>query len=322
MSLGANASLAAGARLLAQRKAVIVWVYAAFLGFTGAAWMAANAVIAPITGFSLYSQRLAGGFDLIAFFELLGRQDVSVGPLVARSMLSLIGLAIVLWFCAAGIMAEFLSPAKLGPERFFQTCGAYWWRFVRLILLTWVILLPTMGILSAIRGGLVDAADKSFHVRLPFVVFVSFSVVMQVILMILRGWFDTAEFDLLHYNRPKSRRALGEARRLTRGCRLNLLWIYLVPAVLMWVVALFFFWLWVKSPAGTVGLGFLLSQAMILALITGRMWQRASQGCWFLAHAPVLVELPAVETVAAVEAPPVPAPEPLPEPTEPEINLP
>jgi hypothetical protein len=320
MTRGANGCLAQGARLLARRKAVIAWVFLAYAGLGIGAMSSASAVFGPIANTSLHSQRLAGGFDLVSMFELLGRPEVNLQPLVVRSIFAIIGLGLVLWFCTAGIAAEFLSPASLGPERFFQTCGAFWWRFVRLILLTWVVLLPTMGILGAIRAGLVNAADKSWHTRLPFIVFVTVSVIMQLIGLILRGWFDTAEFDMIHNHRPTARRALGEARRLTRGHRLQILWIYLLPAVLMWVVTFVWLSMWMAAPAKAVGVAFLLAQAIILTWIVGRMWERAAQATWYLDHAPVQVELPAVEP-ATIE--PLPSePEPPSDLPAPEVDLP
>jgi hypothetical protein len=322
MTRGANACLAKGARLLARRKAVIAWVYLGFLGFGIATWSGAMTALGPDANASLYSQRLAGGFDVAALAELLSRQDIKIAPLAVRSIASMIGLGIVLWFCAAGIMGEFLSPQKLGAERFFQTCGAFWSRFVRLVLLSWLILFPVLGILGAIRTALVDAADKSWHVRLPFAVFLTASVIMQLILLALRGWFDTAELDMVHNNRPTARRALGEARRLTRGHRLQILWIYLVPAILMWVVVLLWATLWFKAPAAAVGLAFVLAQLIILTMVAGRMWERAAQSCWFLEHAPVVVEVPTVDS-GGVEPLPAPAPPETPgELPQPEVDLP
>lgn len=313
MTRGANGYLAQGARLLARRKAVIGWVYLAYFGFGAAAFAGAATALGPILNSSLYSQRLAGGFDLVAMFELLGRPDVNVTPLAVRSAVAAIGVGLVLWFSTPGILAEFLSPEKLGPERFFQTCGAFWWRFVRLILLTWVILLPTMGILGGIRTGLVNLADKSWHVRLPFIVFVTVSVITQLIGLVLRGWFDTAELEMIHNHRPTARRALGEARRLTSGHRWQILWIYVAPVAAMWALTLVWLGLWMAVPARAVGLAFLLGQAIILTWTVGRMWERAAQATWYLEHAPVAVELPVIET---------PAREPAPPPLEPPADLP
>ena len=320
MTRGANACLAEGARVLARRKAVVVWVYLAFLAFGIGAWSGAMTALGPVANASLYSQRLAGGFDVAALSELLSRRDIQIAPLAVRSIASMIGLGLVLWFCAAGIMSEFLSPGKLGSERFFQACGAFWWRFVRLVLLTWVILFPTLGILGAIRTSIVNEADESWHLRLPFVLFVSISVIIQLIGLMLRGWFDTAELDMIHNDRPKARRALGAARRVTAGHRLQILWIYLVPAVLMWVGVLVWATLWFEAPAGSVGLAFLMGQLIILTMITGRMWQRASQACWYRDHAPVAVEVPALDSTLQTPAPEAPQTnEELP---QPEVGLP
>lgn len=320
MAQSANGCLAEGARLLARRKAVVVWVYLAYLAFYIGAWGGAVATVGGVLNSSLYSQRLSGGFDLIAMFELLGRPDVNLAPLAARFVVAAIGLGLVLWFCNAGILAEFLSPESLGTERFFQTCGAFWWRFVRLILLTWLILLPTLGILGGIRSAMVDAADKSWHVRLPFVLFVIASVIIQLIALALRGWFDTAELETIHHDRAKARRALGEARRLTSGHRWQMLWIYLVPTVLACLAALGWLALWFAAPPKAVGLAFVLGQAMILSLIVGRMWQRAAQASWYLTHAPVPVELPIVEMAPAESAPP--SPQPPSDLPQPELDLP
>ncbi len=308
MTRSANGYLAQGLRTVAQRKAMIAWVWLAYLGFYASAWFGAVVTAGPVTNFSLYAKRMAGGFDLIALFELLFRQDIVLGPLAVQGIIGAIFLGILLWFCQAGVLAEFLSPEKLGAERFFQACGAYWWRFVRLILLTWLILLPTMAILGGIRTAMVDAADKSWHVRLPFVIFVSVSVITQLIGLVLRGWFDTAEFDIIHHDRAKARRSIGEARRLTRGYRWQILWIYLVPVIVMWAITAGLFALWLATPGGAVGVSFLLMQAIILVWIICRMWTRASQAHWFLEHTPEIVPaaLPITESAVPEAAPPPP----------------
>ena len=318
MTRSANGYLAQGMRLVAQRKAVIVWVWLAYLGLYASAWFGAAALASPVTSLNFHARRLSNGFDVITLFELLGRQDIVLGPLAVRGLISAAFLGLLLWFCQAGVLAEFLSPESLGVERFFQTCGAYWWRFVRLILLTWLILLPTMGILGAIRTALVDAADKSWHLRLPFAIFITASVIIQLIGLVLRAWFDAAEFDVIHHDRVKARKSIGEARRLTRGYRWQLLWIYLVPAVVMWAITASLVALWMATPGGSVRVSFLLMQAIILVWISCRMWTRASQATWFLDHTPEIVPpaLPITESAVPEAAPPPP------EMGQPEMDLP
>jgi hypothetical protein len=308
MSRSANGYLAQGLRTIAERKAVIVWVWLAYLGFYASAWFGAAATAGPVTDFSFYARRMGNGFDVITLFELLGRQEIVLGPLAVRGLIGGAFLGLLLWFCQAGVLAEFLSPESLGAERFFQACGAYWWRFVRLILLTWLILLPTMGILAGIRTAMVDAADKSWHLRLPFVIFMTASVIIQLIGLVLRGWFDTAEFDAIHHDRAKVRRSIGEARRLTRGYRLQILWIYLVPAIVMWAITCGLIALWLATPGGAVKVSFLLMQVIILVWITCRMWERAAQAHWFLDHTPEIVPatLPITESAVPEAAPPPP----------------
>lgn len=304
MALTTMQTLGDGARLLGRRKAVVAWIFLGYLLLGGAAGLVAHFAVGPVLNRSLYSDRLASGFDLTVLFELLTRPEVSLMPAVAASLILGLLLGAALLFCTPGVCAEFLADQPLGYERFFQACGGFLWRFVRLVVLTSVILLPTMGLLGGVRSALMRAAGYSSHLRLPFMVFVGASLVAQLVGLVLRAWFDTAEFELVAGNRDSARRALGAARRLTGGFRLQLLGLYLVPSVLMCLATAALLWLWVMLPAQRVGLAILTGQSIILCWVVARLWQRASQAAWYQAHQPVPVEPSPFPLETAGEMPP------------------
>jgi hypothetical protein len=299
MAHTATGFLAEGARLLARRKAMLAWIYAGYLALGALAALAAAMMVAPVLNRSLYSDRLLNGFDLATLVELLMRPEVRTDLLISRAAAAALVLGIVLLVCMPGIVAELLADERLRTARFFHACGTFLWRFVRLVLLSWLILLPTMAVFGGIRTGLMNLADRSSQYRLPFLVFVTVSVVSQLVGLLLRAWFDAAQCDLVHHQRDTARRALGEARRLTRGYRGQLLGMYLVPGLLAWAGTLLVVALWLRQPPARIGLTILLGQVVIAWWVVSRMWQRAALAAWFKQQQPAPAVIPEI-----VEAPP------------------
>jgi len=96
------------------------------------------------------------------------------------------------------------------------------------------------------------------------------------------------------------RRTLWRALKLTAANFGSLFWLYLRISLVAWAGLVLAGWVWVKFvPAESVGLSFLLGQAVVLLWLATRLWQRASETLWYQRRFP-----PAPPASAPAGAPP------------------
>lgn len=256
---------------------------------------------------SLEAQRLVRGFDVSAFLDLLLRPEVTPRALVGGSVLAALLFALVALFLTPGIVQSFLSDEHLRMGSFFQACGNWFWRFFWFTLLTLPIFGIVLGVLNALRGVLLDAAGKSPDPKVYFYVGLGGLLVMWLVAIKLRLWFDLTQFSMVHTG--KFWRAIPAGFRLLRQGFFRLFWTYCWISLLGWIGLAAGLWLWVKLPPQRVGLAFLAGQAILMFWLGTRYWQRAAGALWFREHAPALVhDLP-----AQLPAEPALLPAPLPQ---------
>lgn len=287
------------------------WLYLANLVVALFATSDFASQVGGVLNSSLEAQRLARGFDVPVFLDLLLRPDVTPRALVGGSVLAALLFVLVTLFLTPGIVGSFLSDEHLRMGPFFQACGAWLWRFVRLTVLTTLIFGVVLGVLNALRGALLDAADKSPNPRIYFYAGLGSLLVMWLAAIKLRLWFDLAQFHLVHSGERKVRRAIPAGFRLLRQGFRRLFWTYCWISLLGWIGLAAGLWVWVKLPPQRVGLAFLVGQAVLILWLGTRYWQRAAGALWFREHAPVVapaeIAPAAPEPAAAPPASPLPA---------------
>jgi hypothetical protein len=233
---------------------------------------------------SLYSHQLVDGFNFSTYFEL------TINPQLG----SMLGARMSAFYCAflfavatlllmPGVFRQYTSEYRVSKEEFFRTCGRNLWRYVRLILVYALIALPLSGILFGIHYGLNKVAEKSLNEMAPFWVGLGTLLIIFLILMTVRIFFDIAEVDLVVRDQPSAWRAIGNGFRYGRRFLGRLLGSYCVIALFAFAITVIGVWLWKTIvPANRWVGGFLIAQAMLFALLAMRFWQRSVAAQFFM----------------------------------------
>jgi len=304
-----------GAGLVWRRQRVLWWIFAvnfilAFFSIHGVVPRVGN-----VLDHSLAAQRLVNGFDLGALSELMlqpGISPLSVSP--AAMAYSLVFFVFML-FVTGGILEVYRRDSRMSTAEFFESSGAFFWRFVRLVIFLLLCLIP-VAIFDVILRTIGNHIDERAISAMTIVWFrIAAGIVLLFLLLILRLWFDMAEVHSVAQNERRMRRSLGAAWRLTFGNFGRLFWLYFSISITACIGFGFGLWLWmyVLPPTAITG-AFFLSQAMILWWLATRLWQRSSETLWyqrnFVPAASPVSYTPATYSVVAPQTPPLPLPPP------------
>jgi hypothetical protein len=306
-----------GAGLVWRRQRLVWWIFVvnfvlAFFSIHG---------VVPRTGAildnSLAAQRLVNGFDLGALGELHVRPGISpldISP--AAEAYSLVFFVFML-FMTGGFLEVYSRDVRLTTSEYFEACGAFFWRFFRLMIFLLLCLIPIAifhHILRAIANHIGDNAVSAMTGVWCQIVAI---IVTLVLLLILRLWFDMAEIYCVAQNERRVRRALRMAWRVTFGNFGILFRLFVGIGIIACIGFGFGLWLWMYVlPPTAIKTAFFLGQLMILWWLGTRLWQRSAETIWYqryLAHAAeVAAPAPAHYPVVTPQPPPSPMPPPLP----------
>lgn len=305
----------AGAGLVWRRQRVLWSIFAvnfilAFFSIHGVVPRVGN-----VLDHSLAAQRLVKGFDLGAFGELMLQPGVSPLDVSPAAMAYSLVFFVFMLFITGGILEVYRRDSRVTTAEFFESSGAFFWRFVRLLIFLLLCLIP-IAILHRILHSAADHIDETGVSAMASIWFsIAAGIVLLFLLIVLRLWFDMAEVHSIAQNERSMRRSLAVAWRLTLGNFGRLFWLYFSISVVACIGFGFGLWLWmyVLPPTAITG-AFFLSQAMILWWLATRLWQRASETLWyqrnFVPAAPPASYTPATYPVVAPQTPPSPLPPP------------
>jgi hypothetical protein len=294
--------LSEGASRVWRYQRVLWWLFAINLVLAVCGTVPAYLSIAQVADHSLDSLRLVDTFDLPAFYELAANPEVNLRSRTSSPVLfSLIFFALVL-FLTGGILEAYRAQHKLSTREFFEGCGRYFWRFVRLLgwMLVAMVPIAIIAVASARWGG--RLSDDAPDPKLGFWVMAGGGVLVFLLLSVVRLWADMAQVYAVAEREPAMLRALARGARITFGNLASLLWIYLRIALLGWLALALAFVLWTRVPGRDVTLSFLLFELTLLWWTGCRLWQRASETAWYERNASRLAPI-ALAPVLALEAP-------------------
>jgi len=253
---------------------------------------------------SLEAQKLVQGFDVTTFAELLTRPEFgsTAGFALPAVYFVTLFLAATILFLP-GVYEGFASNYRLPREDFFRACGKNLWRYVRLLIITALIMGIVAGVLFGIRGALVKAATEGTDELLPFRIGLIMQLLIVVVMTILRSAFDLAAADVVLNNQAAVRRSVGAGLRHAFRSIFQLTTRYLaiwLVAVLSTVAGL---WVWNKMvpPASVLG-AFVVGQIVLIITLTARFWQRGVA----VAYWQEKMSAPVVRPVVPIS--PIPAP--------------
>lgn len=314
--------LSSGWDRVARNKRYVIWFYLLNLAL---AWFGAGGFgrqAEAVLDHSLQADRLLHGFDLGVLVEMFSRPEF--GPTEA-SFASAFHFALLFFVATAlflpGVLQGYASTYRLPREDFFRACGRNLWRFIRLMIVAFIVfLIVTLG-LFGIRMPLLKEAAESTNELLPFYVSVITICVIFLVMTVLRIWFDLAQTDVVLSDQRAVRRSIGTAFRHTWRNLGRLLGSYLATTIVAAIILVAGLWAWMRFvPPASVGKAFFVSQLVLLLLLIPRFWQRGIAVSYYLEN---MVEVIAVQPfspvpVTAIVVEPSPTPVILVPPPEPQ----
>ncbi len=256
---------------------------------------------------SVAAERLANGFDVGSFSELVTTPDVAFFSRWLESAAAVLVFFVLMLFLTGGILASYANDYKLTTRDFFAHCGAFFWRWVRLCLFMLVILTPVGFASSALfrwSGKLMyDAAAEKTGYWVGLLV----ALLTLFVLMTVRLWFDMAQVRALVEDERAMRRSFVRGFRLTFFNFGSLFWLYFRISVLASLVLAIGLWLCIRLSGGAA---ILVLEIVLLWWVATRLWQRASEVVWYerrlISAAPV--PLPVTPVPEPGSIPPMPLP--------------
>ena len=311
--------LAEGAGLVWRRRSVLWWVFAVNIVLGAMGTLPAARQLNRTLRHSLAGEQLFKGFDLGMFYELTRLPEVNLYRFTTGSYAFAALFAIFMLFVSGGILEVYRQGRRrISTGDFFSASGDFFWRFVRLMLLS----LVPFGLIGAAYFDVEKAADylgdKAVADQVGFVVWLAAVIVLFLLALFVRLWFDLAKVHTVATDDRRMLRSAWKGLAVTRRQVRALLWMYLRITLVAWLVPLVAFLIWTKIPPTAIWATFVLLELVMLVQLGARLWQMASATLWYKRH---------VEPVpASVDfAPPLPpeVPEPTPQLTlYPETELP
>lgn len=305
--------LGGGAGMVGRNKRYLFWFYVLNVTLAEFGAAAFRTQAHSILDHSLYSDRLVHGFDLVVLLEMIFRPEF--GParepgLAAAYFMLMFFVATALFL--PGVLQGFASPYRLPRDEFFRACGRNLWRFIRLLIVSGIVMGIAAGALFGLRAWLIDKAGESTFELLPFSVSLTVLVVIFLVMATLRIWFDLAEVDVVLSDQNAVRKSLAAGFRHTFRSLGRLLASYVVTTIVAacLLAAGVLVWMRFVAPENVLG-AFAVGQLTLLLLLVPRFWQRGIAVTYYQQN--MLVPVAAIELIAAEAAPVVVEPAPIPD---------
>lgn len=297
-----------GWNLVWRHNKILIWVFVVNLVLGALATNSPRVEFSKVLDTSMHSSALANGFDVGTFVELVSRPDINMTALMRGSVLYSYVFFLFMLFIVGGILTAYREDRRLSTGEFFGASGDYFWRMVRLLLMSLVpyaIIAALTGLIFALASSV--ASEKSaFQIRIVGI------VVGIVLALLVRLWFDVAQVRAVDQNEHGMFRNLMRAFVISFKALGTLLWMYLRISIVAWALLWFGLWAWSHLPGNQVWGTWLILETVMLTQIFARLWQRAASVCWYglyaEEHPAAVVEFTTPHPVEVAEAP---APQPV-----------
>jgi hypothetical protein len=316
--------VASGFSLLRRRQGVLWWVFAVnficgALGTAPAALQLSRALHHSRAG-----QQLAKGFDLGMFVELLRLPHVSLMRSTTSSYIFAFLFSLFMLFVTGGILETYRQDRRLNTGDFFASSGAFFWRFVRLMLLSIIPFIIAGSIYQGLDKLADYVGDKAIADQVGIFSRWASTVVFLLLALGVRLWFDVAQVRAVARNERGMWRNTWRAFSITVHDLPSLYWMYFRISLFAWITLAIGLVIWAKLPPTATPVTLVLLELILLSQLGARLWQLASATAWYKRCAEpvpadsVAYTTPELEEVIEVaETPLVPEPD-LPSLSEPE----
>jgi hypothetical protein len=280
--------VAAGFSLLWRRQGILWWVFVVNFVCGALGTIPALLTLRRALAHSLAGQPLSKGFDVGMFVELVRLPNVSLMHSSTSSYIFAFVFFLFMLFVSGGILETYHLDRKLTTGDFFAASGAYFWRFVRLMLLS---LIPFI-VVSMIYQGLMKVSDsvgdRAIADQVGIFLFWFAIVVFLLLALIVRLWFDIAQVRAVAQNERGMWRNIWKAFRITFRAFPSLFRMYFCITFFAWATLIVGLVIWAKLPPTVTPITFVLLELILLAQLATRFWQLASAMTWYQRHAEVV----------------------------------
>ena len=268
--------LSSGWGMVLRNKRYIFWFWLLNLTLAEFGTSAFRKSAHAILDHSLAADRLVHGFDITVMINLFARPEFGsmsamTTPALYFAFLFFLGTALFL----PGVFQGYASTYRLPREDFFRACGRNLWRFIRLLIISGIVMGIATGALFGLHGVLERKAGESTNeLLLPEVRFIGLFVIF-LIMAAFRVWFDLAEADIVLSDQRAVRKSIWSALKHTLRSLVRLLTSYVVTTIVAAIILVGGIWAWMKMVAPESILGaFLVAQFTLFLLLIPRFWQR------------------------------------------------
>lgn len=271
----------AGFGLLWRRQGVLWWVFVVNLICGALGTLSATIALGRAIGHSLAGDKLYHGFDIGMFVELLRLPDVNLMRWSTGSYIFAFVFFMFMLFVTGGILETYRQDRRLTTGEFFACSGTFFWRFVRLLLLS---IVPFV-IASMIYQGLSKAADTigDRAIADQVGIFLSFAAFILFLLLALsvRLWFDVAQVRTVARSERGMWRNMWKSWGIMRGSFGRLYGTYLLISILAWASLALGLYIWAHLGSTATPAIFIIFELIIFAQLTARLWQLGSATAWY-----------------------------------------
>jgi hypothetical protein len=276
-----------GLRLVLFVPGALLWTYAFNLGVAVLFSMRLNAQLASILDHSLAAERLNSAFDLGTFSELIQRLSLNAPSTGATAYIGLPVYLLGYFILVPGTLFCYRSEAPSRLPILVSSGIAYFWRFIRITLLTGLVSLVVLGPLLAAQAAWSAHVDETTVGMDAVIAKLPGLVLILLVAALLRLYFDLVEAYTVqlgdHYreNGKQDRRVRRTLRPAMRTLRLNFLRAYgsFVLLTLLGFAAVFFSGQGVAHMLAQprVWPAFLVAQLGLIGMMATRFWQRGAE---------------------------------------------
>ncbi len=282
-----------GFSLVVRYQRILWWIFAVNLILGGLGASGTARALGDALHHSLAGAKLASGFDLGIFLELVSQPDVRLFSHSGGVFLFAALYFLFLLFVTPGVIAVYLEDRALTTGQFFEAAGTFFWAFVRLALWS---LIPFI-LIDLLYEGVHALADyigeRAVADQAGFYILVVGCIPVLLLFVWVRLWFDLAQVRAVALNEYRTRRDVARTFHWALRRTWSTFWGYVGISVVVWLITVIALLIWTRVPARAVPVTFLLLEAIMLAHIFGRLWQKACATTWYRMNPePVTVESP------------------------------
>lgn len=292
-----------GARRVWKYQRVVWWLFMVNLVLAWIAGVPVRARLRDVTGHSLNAERLINGFDYSAYSELSSNPDVAYDARLPESGVAVLVYFFFVLFLTGGVLEAYAADRKLTTAEFFRACGAYFWRWVRLLIMMVIVLVPIAFVSHAALHTSGKLMLNSVNEKAGYWAGLGAFLLTMFVMMVVRLWFDMAQVRTVVDDEHGMIRTAGQSFKYMFSNFGSLFWLYFRISFLAWLGLGIVLWLWAHIPGQRSGLSFFFLEILLLWWIGTRLWQRASETAWYLRRS--------APAIAVVPAEPLPVPPPV-----------